>query len=191
MHKEKAAGHTTVCKVRDGLSARRTVHATLLKGGYFMNYRKTLRRLGAAGISLLLITVICVTAAAAIELPRGREALPGSDPAVSDPAVSDPMMSDPLPDDPLMGEDMMGGTENNLGDTEPGTDPWIGEADGFIEDPADSVSTEDTATDTAGTSSGNEEGRGMSVFGIVITVVILLAVAALVIALIPKKKSGT
>lgn len=155
--------------------------------------------MGAAGLSALLLALtltaalIFTAAVSAIELPQGRENLSGGENGGT--AGGDSMLDGLMPDSGMMSD-----TEGNLGDTAPGEDSLIGDNDGFIEGTSDSGtasdlpgsdSTEDTATDTAGTSSGAEDDGGMSVFGIVITVVIILAVVALIIALIPKKKSGT
>lgn len=146
---------------------------------------RTARR-GLLFFALFLMTAMLFTAAvSAIGMPGGREGAAAGMP------------------DPLTGSDMPGDTEGNLGDTEPGADSWLGEADGIIDGTAGEPGTgtqsdtllpgdgsaPDSATDTAGTSSGNGEEGGMSVWGIVITIVIILAVAALIIALIPKKRS--
>ncbi len=171
------------------------LHTTLWKGGNFMRSVKTKRRTGAALLAVLLLCMIVFTAAAgAVEMPRregssaGESLSGGSEGPGGQSGAGDSMMSDPM-----MGSDMMGDTGDNLGDTAPGDDSWIGENDGVIDgtsgEASDGTGTQDTATDTAGTSSGDTADGGMSVFGIVITVVIILAVVALIIALIPKKRT--
>jgi len=90
-------------------------------------------------------------------------------------------------------------TSGTLGDTN--ADGFIesGTGDGFLESEsemmsddrgtsADTETATDTATDTAQSSSKEEDG-GIGVFGVVLTVVIIGAAAALIFALMPKKRA--
>ncbi|MBE6560300.1 MAG: hypothetical protein E7662_04175 [Ruminococcaceae bacterium] len=54
----------------------------------------------------------------------------------------------------------------------------------------DSAGGTDSETDTAQSSSGNADKDGMGVFGVILTVVIIGAAAALLFALWPKRRNG-
>ena len=94
-------------------------------------------------------------------------------------------------------EDMMDGNGGAGTPGGNGTSGGTGTAGGIMDDMTeDGMGTSGTpggtgtaggdATDTAGSSSG-EDGGGMSVFGAVIVIILILAAGALIIAVIPKK----
>ncbi len=91
--------------------------------------------------------------------------------------------------DGLMGG-MMNGGDSAGAESGSGTAGGTGTAGGSgTNDTRDTEAvTGDMATDTAASSSGNGSDDGTSVFGVVITIIIILAVAALIFALIPKRK---
>lgn len=96
----------------------------------------------------------------------------------------------------MIGSDSDAESSGTLGDTSDvtsGDGVVDGSADGFLGDEsdmtADSTREPDTETETAATSSG-EESRGLSVMGVVLTLVIIAAVAALLFALMPKRRQG-
>ena len=89
--------------------------------------------------------------------------------------------------DGLMGG-MMNGGDSAGAESGTGTVGGTGTAGGTNDTRDTEAVTGDMATDTAASSSGSGSDDGMSVFGVVITIIIILAVAALIFALIPKRK---
>lgn len=96
-----------------------------------------------------------------------------------------------------VGSDTAADSSGTLGDTSDGTsgDGAVeGTADGFLGDESEmmdesSSGAGDTETETAATSSG-EQSRGIGIMGVVLILIIIAAVAALLFALMPKRRNG-
>ena len=149
-------------------------------------------RIAAVCAALCVMTVGAAGAVGTGPLMRGAEEI-----------VNDVMPGDPAGTSDAVGSDtvMPDTTGATLGDTDADGKIESGTGDGFfgneseMTDATDGTSretgresTQENATDTAQSSSGSESG-GIGVFGVVLTIVILGAAAALIFALMPKKRA--
>ncbi|MBQ4042428.1 MAG: hypothetical protein IJD06_00410 [Clostridia bacterium] len=94
----------------------------------------------------------------------------------------------------MIGSDTAAESSGTLGDTSDvtsGDGVVEGTGDGFLGDESEMMaeSTREPETETAATSSG-EESRGISLMGVILTLIIIAAVAALLFALMPKRRNG-